>query len=195
MTAQFRFLESALLLIGVMILTACPPRTSPAKRETFVGGFGERFDYSPRIAIAYNPHGGADRAMFSHDGTPIGAMFVTAPPPVGTPEDVMKDVIIESTKAQYGATAVKYSQFTNQAGYTFHHYSSDAHRDGASYRYELFLHIDRRKMPSLAKSMLVEQFGMHKFEFIIPDKRFATVMPLLLSVVDSFTPMEEQSKK
>ena len=195
MTLPHNLVECALLLIGALVITACPQRTQQTKNEIFFGGFGERFEYSPKIAIDYNPHGGANRAVFSHDGAPIGIMSVTAPPPEGVSEDVMKDVIIESTKKQYSATAVKYSQFTNRSGYTFHHYSSDAQRDGVSYRYEMFLHIDKRKLPSMAHSFLAGHFGMHKFEFIIPDNRFTSVMPLLNSVIDSFTPVEKRNDK
>ena len=194
------------LVLGFLSLPACNKkvipavtadleRTQPATNEIFEGGFGEHFEYSPEIVVDYNPHGGATKARFLHDGIPVGFMLVTTSPEKKMLEVLLKDVIIESTKKQYGATKVEYSEFTNRSGFTFHHFSSDANHEGIAYRYELFLHIDNRDLPSEAQSFIADHFGMHKFEFLIPDNRFSTVMPLLSPIIDTFTPMEMRDEK
>jgi hypothetical protein len=90
----FLFLPSCNKKVSPAV-TAAPKRTQPATNEIFEGGFGEHFEYSPEIVVDYNPHGGATKAVFRHEGVAVGFMFVTTPPPEGTPEDILKDVIIE----------------------------------------------------------------------------------------------------
>lgn len=161
-----------------------PPVVASAN-VVFTGTVGERFDHDPRITVYQNPHGAADRAYFQFSGRPIGAMFVTAPPPSAPPE-TMREVVIEHTKKDYGATSVIHTSLTNRNGYLFDRFSSDAHKDGRTYHYELYLHETKPLSPSISDSYLLQMFGMHKFEFIIPSEDAPELVPLIHALIDSF---------
>jgi len=181
-----------LLFIAALAMQGCDhPKTTPSlstnTAHAFRGSFGESFDYRDPLTITHNPHGEADRTLFIYDGTPVGAMFVTAPPP-SKPGETLVNVIIQATKKNYGATKVTHQQVTNTAGYVLHRFASDAHHNGASYRYFLCLHFEDRQFTNQAQSLLSNSFGTYKFEFIVPDAMQEAVQPHLDFVVDSFRP-------
>jgi hypothetical protein len=187
-----------LICIAALALQGCShlkPAASARVNSThaFRGSFGESFGYRDPLTIAYNPHGGADRALFSYDGTPVGAMFVTALPP-SKPDDTLVDVIIRATKKNYGATSVTHQQVTNTAGHVLHRFSSDAHHDGTSYQYLLCLYFEERQFTNTGQSLLSKNFGTYKFEFVIPDAIHKDVLPHLDFVIDSFKPPADRGQ-
>lgn len=161
------------------------PLLAPSVKTSFAGAVGERFDHDSRISVSQNPHGESDRTYFEFSGRLIGTMYVTASLP-SVSHEIMKEVIIKHTKNNYGATSVAHSALTNRNGYVFDHFSSDAHKDGRAYHYELYLHETKPLTPSIADSYLRQMLGMHKFEFFIASDDAAEVLPLIRDIIDSF---------
>ena len=183
---RYLLLSVACLVVVYFVSSQRARVTNSARNhEFFFGAVGEQFEHDPRISVTQNPHGEADRALFTFAGHHIGAMFVTASPPSGV-RDVLVEVIIEETKKQYGATSVSHRTLTNRNGLLFDHFSSDAHNNGKTYRYELYLYEARPLTPSISDTYLRQMLGMHKFEFIVPIDEAPDVLPLINGVIDTF---------
>lgn len=159
---------------------------SPPKKA-FTGALGEQFKYDPRLTLDYDPGRAMNKVAFNYNGQPIGALFITAPPPAKVIDDILVDVIVESTKKNSKASLVEHHKFKNRSGLEFHHFSCDAHGEAGQFRYELFLHVVEFGTSAAVGATKRDYFGMYKFEFLFPAADAADLSPMIERMVDSLT--------
>lgn len=166
---------------------------SPSRgNKVFTGALGERFEYDPRLSMDYDLGRSMNKVAFNYKEQPVGALFITAPPPNGVIDDILVDVIVESTKKNSRASVVEHDKFKNRSGCEFHHFSCDAQGQAEQFRYELFLHIAEPVASDSDNATKRKYFGMYKFEFLFPAAETSDLVPMLEKVVDSFTPNESK---
>lgn len=104
----------ALTTLGVLLYMSEPVLIEGLASQafTFKGSFGEEFQYSSPVDVEYNPHGGADRAMFFWSGKPLGGVNVIGLPP-NNDDVILRQVITEDIKKTTGAVEVTHVGFDN----------------------------------------------------------------------------------
>lgn len=153
--------------------------------STFIGSLGEEFQYSPPIAVVYNPHGGADRAMFVWNGKPLGVMNIIGLPP-GEDQIILREVITENIKKTTGAVEVTYVGLDNSNGCHFECFEATAPMHGIPHKYFCYMFFNWSQFSSPAQEILRTKFGGYRFEFVMPVDDYAAVKPRMQEIMDTF---------
>lgn len=160
----------------------------------FEGGSGEQFRYSPPMKVVYNPHGSANRAVFEWKGNAIGGMILCALPP-DAPDAIMDEVVTRKMKDELKGTAISSENFSNAAGCKFQIYTCTITRDGAPFKYFLYMYYNTKKYANPAQELMRQSLGCYKFDFIVPQSESVALRKELDSVFKSFVPGKDRGDK